>query len=153
MSNISTAYDALLARLVVLFTSGSGWLQIPNGMDVPSNSEGFLKKGYGLAVGSSTNTKRQLSCTLSTDRIFKVSIARESFLTDGDTSGYDTIQKTLMEDLFSVIRDFEKNITLNGGQIFAEYVSDTGVLPIEGDSFNFVYVSCDFKISLFDNLN
>jgi hypothetical protein len=152
-TKVSTAYDNLLTRLAAVFTSGSGWLQIPNGFDVPSNANGFLRQGYGLAIGQGVNKNRELSLQISIDRTFVVSISREVFKTDGDASGYGTVAKQLMEDLFSLVADFEKNTTLNTGQIFCHYESDNGIQPIENGDFSGVYVSATFTVALFEDIN
>jgi hypothetical protein len=150
---ITTAYDNLVSRVAAVLTSGNGWLQIPNGWDVPSNAKGFLRQGYGLAIGAGVNAKLQLSLKLSVERKFTLSIAREVFKTDGDADGYATVAKQLFEDLKLVIKDFETNTTLNGGQIFCSYVSDTGIQPIESQDFSGMFVQSDFSVILIEDLN
>jgi hypothetical protein len=152
-SAVTTAYDNLLTRLAAVLTLGAGWHQIPNAYDIPSNSFTFLKQGYGLAIGSATNGRRELSCNIHVDRTFIVSIAREVFKLDGDASGYGTVSKDLMEDLKLVIKDFETNATLNDGLINLSYENDSGVQAIEGDDFSAMYVSANFKAILIENLN
>lgn len=153
MTNVSVAYDNLLARLLLLFPLADGWLQIPNALDIPSNSFGFLRQGFGLAIDSGVNTNRELSCHVSIDRTFSVCISREVFKTDGDSTGYGDLQKQLMEDLFLVVADFEKNVTLNNGQIFCTYKSDNGIEPIENSDFSGMYVVGTFTVSLFEDIN
>lgn len=152
MSKVSTAYDNLITRLAAVFTSGSGWLQIPNGYDIPANADGFLRQGYGLAIGAGVNAKREVGGHYHVDRKFTVSISREVFKLDGDASGYGSVAKSLFEDLKLVISDFETNQTLNSGQIFCSYESDSGIQAVQGDGFAFMYLSAEFSVILIEDL-
>lgn len=152
-SAITTAYDALVTRLTAVLTTGNGWLQIPNGNDIPSNARGFLRQGWGLSIGAGVNSNLQLCNTLTVDRKILISIAREVFKTDGDASGYGSVAKQLFEDLKLVIKDFETNTTLNTGILFTGYVSDSGIQPIESDDFSGMFLSAEFKVRMFEVLN
>lgn len=152
MSAITTVYDAMVTRVSAVLTSGNGWLQIPNAYDIPSNAKGFLRQGFGVSLGSGTNSKLQLCNTLTVDRRIIVSLSREVFKTDGDVDGYATVAKQLFEDLKLVIADFETNVTLNTGTLFCEYLSDTGIQAIESDDYSGMYISADFKVQIFENL-
>jgi hypothetical protein len=151
-SAITTAYDNLLTRIAAVLTANDGWLQIPNAYDVASNSDSFLKQGYGIKIGSGVNAKRQLGNQMHIDRKFSLIISREVCATDGDTSTYGSVAKQLFEDLKLVINDFETNTTLNSGLIFCSYESDGGVQPVRGDNYSVVYVSAEFTTILIENL-
>lgn len=152
-TRISTAHSNLLTRLDALFSSSSDWQRIPNPYDVPANSETFLRKGYGVQINEGANSHRVLSSQLSIDRVFGIVLSREVFKTDGDADGYAQVALDLYEDLQTVIKDFEKNTTLNTGQTFFEYVSDEGVRPIRGEDFSILYLVSRFKTIIFEDLN
>lgn len=148
LSKASDAYDNLLTLLGTVLLSTDGWLQIPNGFDIPSNASGFLRQGYGVAINGGVNDKLVLCSELSTNRKYTLSIAREVFKTDGDATGYGTVAKQLMDDLFVAISEFEENTTFR-----INYESDTGIQPIENGDFSGMYVSATISVQMIEDLN
>jgi hypothetical protein len=154
-SALSTAYNALVARIsdALAAVDPDGWLQIPNAYEVKSNAKGFLRQGFGIAIGVGTNAHLQLCNTLTVDRRVQIVISREVFKLDGDAAGYGDVAKQLFEDLKLIITDLETSPTLNNGITFAGYESDSGIKPIESDDFSGMYLEAEFKIQMFENLN
>lgn len=147
MSLVSTYFDALLVRLDALMTSASGWTRIPNPYDVGENADVFLRKGYGLAIGAARNVQA-INCNQIVERTIRVVICREAMFTDSDATGVDGVVKQLMEDINTVMADFEKNQSLNNGAGFAGYVGDTGIQSIRDQEGKPAFLSMDAEFLL-----
>lgn len=155
MSNITTGFDAIKARLEALFTSGAGYYQLSNPYDVDENTTSALQKGWGIAIGSASNTNRQLSCNLSLQRTMTIVLTRRRYANELDTVPKETAEKQLLEDQYILIKDLEKAIALNSavsGLTRFQYTSDGGIESvIEGDAF--IKLVTDFEMEYFEDLN
>lgn len=151
MSNVSTAYDALKARLATLLPSVSGYSQLTNPYDVVDNNAQFLRKGWGLAVGPAQNTNRNLCGTISVERQFRVVLTEAlEALEFGIDDKHDTV-KSLLESAQIVIEDFERTYKLDSDQFNCLWQSDSGINSVEGDDFTFLTLELTFNVEIFDN--
>jgi hypothetical protein len=150
MSDISTAYDAMLTRLAALYPSHK---RLENPYILDRNSDMLLNQGYGLAIGPAENTERFSSCQLSVRRDMIVSITRVVRANEFDIGKKDSAWKTVMEDQALLIADVEADPTLGSTEVVnAKYSTDSGIQPIFGDKDNFVSVVTVVSIEYFENL-
>jgi hypothetical protein len=147
MSLVSTYYDSLIARLVALLPPESGWTRIPNAYVVEENADVFLRQGWAVAVGRARNVQA-MTCNQIVERTVRVVICREAMLTDSDAAAFDVIVKQLMEDINTVMADFEKNQTLNTGVGFAGYVGDNGIQSFRDEEGKPAFLSMDAEFTL-----
>lgn len=152
MSQISTAYDNFHTRIAAVLTSNNGWVKLPHAYAIENNPEIYLKQGYGVGLGAGVNTKRVFSKTLSISREIILNIVREMTTLDLETTGRETIEKQLFEDLKLVIADVEANSTLNEGQILCSYQSDAGIEYVDGETAEFVLIRAVFLIEYFETI-
>lgn len=148
MSKVSDVFDNMLSRLVTVL--GAGWNELPNAYEVVDNPENILTLGYGLAYGPGQNFKKSLGSQLSMKRELVVLLSRKVDATDLDPTSLQTVAKQLLEDLHTVVAEFEKNTSINTGQIVATFESDTGVQFLGTGTGRFVYVQGTFSATYFE---
>ena len=155
MSNISTAYDAIKTKLDTLFPSSSGYIQLVNPYDIDENTDSALRIGWGIAFGSATNTRRELSCRLSIERTITITFTRARFRSEFNTSQQETNEKLLFEDQYLLIKDLENEPMINNatsGITKFTYESDGGVESVTGESDAYIKLSTVFSLEYFENL-
>jgi len=145
---VTTAYDAL--KTTIETTLGATFLKIPNPYDLEANSDGVLRKGYGIKIGPAVNVQA-VSCNYIVDRTFTVVICRESLNTDHDAAGIASVEKQLVEDVNALVIDFEQNATLNTGLIYSGYKSDSGVQLLRREQA-FLYIEMEVVVKLVQDL-
>ncbi len=145
-SKITTIYDQILVELAALFT---GHTRIPYAYDLGNNDDNFLRKGYGLKVGSSTKVDLAL-CDIAFDRTFTVVVTRESFNTGSNPTGYDDLVKELMEDLFLVQERFmaQDQLSIEASIVKIEPAGQSPIEQLEGDRVNFLTQEADFIFTI-----
>jgi hypothetical protein len=146
MSIISTAYDAMIARLGTLYPSGSGWVRLPNPYKPEENNELYLKQGYGIALGSGENTNRVVNCKFSINRTMTIVITRKFYAREDDASAKATTEKQLFEDQYELINDLEQDFTVNDSTMYTRYISDGGIEYISGEKDNFLMLRTEFSV-------
>lgn len=147
-TNISNIYDAIQTRLASLYPTGSRLL---NPYQVNDNPDLLLQFGYGCSIQNASSNRRLLSNQLSLTRQFKIVNTRKFFALQTDPASKGVTEKQLMEDQMLVIKDFEKETTINGTAIMTNYVSDSGVRPVSGQTDKFLCVETFFAIDYFEN--
>lgn len=149
MSQISTAYDALNTRIAALLTSAT---RLPNPNKPDENAKLFLKNGYGVKIGPATSPRKHVGSQIALQREFSVVLVREFFALESSATGKSDMEKTLMEDQLTVLKDFEKNTTLNDVVTMTQYVSDTGIQYLLTETDRFIMVETNFLIDYFETL-
>lgn len=152
MSIISSAYDAILSRIeTVLDTTAQGWFRLPNPYKPEENSERFLDKGYGIALGSGANTNRVVNCKFSIERNFTIVLTRKFFALEADPAAKAVTEKQLFEDQYALINDFEQDISINGSTMYTRYVSDGGIEYVSGEKDNYLMIRTEFAVEYLES--
>jgi len=123
MSRIGTILTDLKAELAALFPSHS---QLSNPYSVAENTEGALRQGWGFRPSAGLNAKRNISCKLSIDRDIVILLTRQVFAGELDVDSKDAADRLLLEDHFTLIKNFEEKTEFS--QVAAmDYISDVTV--------------------------
>ena len=150
MSNVSDAYDALVARLAAVLTTHK---QLPNVLDLERNTTGQLRKGYGVTFGPSLNLERETG-KFSEGRDMIVVITREYHVRKFDETDRTDVQKLLVEDAASVKLDIENDPTLADNSVVqARFVSDSGVDTVAADSQKFLKIELVVNVQYDETVN
>jgi hypothetical protein len=149
MSEVSTVYDALITRIEAVLT---GHYRLSNPYKLEENPSTFLRIGYGLGIGSATNTGRPMSGCISIQRTFQVSITRRYAALETNASAKATTEKQILEDMFLLIKDFHENTSLTNGNRVVKFDSDNGINYVETESDRFMYTTGLISIEYFENL-
>jgi hypothetical protein len=130
----------------------SGYQKIPNPYELEKISNVILRKGYGIAFGPGTNTERMLSCQLSVDREFAVILTREVAATEHNAEGRETVEKSIFEDQYLIIKAIEKDADLLGSASRARYVSDSGLEYVGLENSRYFVLVSTFATEYFESL-
>lgn len=151
MSEISTGYDAIIARMDALYPSASGWFRLPNPYKPEENNERFLVQGWGVALGAGTNTERLVNCKFSVSRNFSITFARKFYALESDPASKATTEKQLFEDQYALINDLEQNFTVNGSSMYTRYLSDGGIEYVSGEKDSYLMLRSDFALEYLES--
>lgn len=150
-TKITTAYNALVVRLTALFDSNAGWTRIPDPYIVEANPDNFLRQGWGLKVGPGAHGN-QMTSNYQMLRTMVVVICREVMKTELDADGSASVDLQLLEDLRSVVADFETNTALSNAQIPVQFSSDSGILGVQSEKV-FRAIEAQFTVNIFEQLS
>ncbi len=150
MTNISTIYDAYVS---ICETALPTYAKIPNAYEVNSNAELFLKFGFAVGYGGSTNSKRLLGCQMSELRDFSVILVAQITAAITDFSGFNLVAKNLFEDRFKIIKAIEKDPTLTTSQTTTQWVNDGGLEFLQAGQAKYFLIETVFQSEYFENLN
>lgn len=128
MSKISTIHDAIVSKVS---SNLSDYTQIPNPYDIESNPKTLLTKGFGVSIGAGLRTDRVISCQVSWERSFVISLINYVNTTDTNTTVRETITKSLLEDHYTLLSKFEIDGGLSGVAIDGIVNADSGIELVE----------------------
>lgn len=149
MTDISTIYNAFVARMGTLYTAHN---RLTNVQDLAQNNEQFLTLGWGIQVGAGTNTERSVSRISTVSREFIFHFTRKVYARELDPSGKADAEKSLLEDLQILVDDLERDFTTTTADYVIKYLSDTGILPVQTDKDRFISISATVSAEYFRNL-
>lgn len=150
MSNISSSYDALKARLVAVLPNHA---ILTNPYAPSENSESALKQGQGIRLGAATNSHRAFKL-LSVQRTVDVVITRRFYASEMNRTGKETAEKALLEDQFLMLQDIESNPTLGVSSAVTAfgYESDAGIEYVFSDDKPFLMIVTTFLLEYLESL-
>lgn len=150
MSKITTIYNAVLTALSTLYPNKT---RIPNSLVLSENPEQYLRDGYGLRIDPESPADSEF-CVFSRNRIFTILLTKEVLTTDMQTAQMDTASIALLEDVYSLQKDF-----MNADQIGQEssieqirMAGTSGIIPFIGERENFIVVEVSFQIQITDTI-
>lgn len=150
MSNFSTLYDAIVTRIETVLSSH---VRLPNPYKIEENTETYLRLGWGVAMTSATNTKRELSCRVSIRRDFVVTITRKFYAVESNVSNKVSVEKALIEDMILLIHDFYDNTALPGALGIVEFESDAGINYVFSGKDSFLALPITFSVESFETVS
>lgn len=149
MSQISTIFDAINTFIGANF---SGHKIYVNPYDLTLNDEFILNKGIGFYLAGATNTNRQISCYHSVSRELVFNISRVNRGTERDRTIRQTVEKELLEDHFTLIKEFEKDPTIQSLCSNTLWTSDGGIEFVYGDRISYLKIETRFNIEYLEQL-
>lgn len=153
MSNITTAQAAILSALATLFPSASGYTRIFNSLNLNSNPEHVLRKGYGLLIGGSDFGEAEF-CSFRDDHVYTVVLTREVVMHDSEVANIDAQAIAFKEDAFAARKRLYQVDKL-GQQTAIENItlgSATGITTFFNRDIQFLTMSFDFTVQVRENL-
>lgn len=154
-TNISTAFDAIKAKLATLYPPGSGYYQLTNPYNIEENTDSAKELGWGIALGHGANTKRNLSNQMSLQRTIRIILTRRRYANELDTDSKESAEKSLLEDQFLLIRSLELEPAINNatsGITRFVYVGDDGIESVLADNDSYIKLSSEFELEYFESL-
>lgn len=150
MSSISTIYDTILSTLGTMFSTRT---RIPNPYIIEENPIQLLRNGYGLKILQEAPATSEF-CRFSRSRSLAITISKEVLSTELQTSAYDATVKALLEDAYTIQKDFLNPDQL-GIESDIERIEMAGTGPIEllkGDKINILSMDILFIVQVTDDL-
>lgn len=150
MSRVSTVYDTILSVMATLFPNKT---RIPNAYNLPNNNELFLRDGWGLRMDSGSQQSSEF-CNFRLERGFTIVFTREVLKTDSQTTNEDTAVKALLEDVYTVQKDF-LNVDQFGAAASIDFVligSSSAVTEFMGEAERFKSIEASFLINITEDL-
>jgi hypothetical protein len=160
MTTISSAYDAVSGQLATTFPNH---VELIDPYNPDRNDELTFDAAYGFALNDGLNTERQMSCEYTVRRLLTVTLTRKIFKGEVARNSYSvaerhSTEKQLFEDLHTLIKSVETNVTLNQGSgdrpiAWCKYQSDGGLEFVRGGQHNLIMVRAIFELEYFESLD
>ncbi len=143
-TKITAIHDAIVSRI---HSNLSSYLQLPNPYILEENPQSYLKLGFGVAVGDGERTDRVIGCQVSWKRTFIVTLVNYVTTTDSNTTIRENIAKSILEDHFTLLKQFEKAASLSNNAIDAIVVADSGIkfAIIQGSPYFIVEIQLEVE--------
>lgn len=149
MSQISTIFDSVNTFIGTHFATHKIYV---NPYDLALNDEFILNKGIGFYIGPGSNSNRQISCYASVSRELIFNLSRVNRGTERDRTIRQTVEKELLEDHFTLIKEFEKDPTIQSLCSNTLWTSDGGIEFVYGDRISYLKIETRFNIEYLEQL-
>lgn len=145
MSNISTIYDAVIAKLDILFP---GKQRIHNAYELSDNPEITMKDSWGLKVLGASREEIEF-CNLSITRDFSFILIRQFATVGTKEDAFDAISKYLLEDQQSFLDNFFSPTELGVANVVdrIEFDSIGGIDFVQTEQKKYLFCEITFKIT------
>ncbi len=149
MSNISTIHDNIVSKIS---TNLSTYSQLPNPYVIEDNNNLYLKKGFGVAVGPGGRTDRLVGCQTSYERFFNVILINQVTTTEHNTTSRETLVKNLLEDHYTLLKQFDIDASLSGVSSDGVVFTDGGVELVLIDGVQHYMIEIELRVEYFEDL-
>lgn len=149
MSQISTIFDAINTFIGTYFPNHK---VLVNPYDLQKNDKLILNKAIGFYLGPAVNTNRQISCYHSVRRDLVFNLTRVNRGTDRDDDIRQTVEKELLEDHFTLVKEFEKDPTMQSLCSNTLWTSDNGIEFVYDDKISYLKIETRFSIEYLEQL-
>lgn len=151
-SKFSNVFDSLVTRLASLYPSKT---IIPYPYSLADNPNQFLVNGYGLKIGSGSNSDLTTDYSSAVDRSVSVVLTREVYGFTGIQTNLNTQIKALFDDMYDLKNDLldlsRVSPMFNGEAI--EYENDSGIEEVISGEQRFVSLEVFFSFDLTQEIN
>lgn len=152
MSKIVDCLTALEARIITVLPNH---FELSNPYAPEQNSEHMLKQSWGLRGRSGNNSLRNLSCRVSIRRTIEIVLTRKYYAAEMNRAAKKQTEYDLWEDQFLIIKDIEKDPTLNNSSAVTQfgYVSDGGIEYVFSNDKPYLMIVSQFDLEYIEDLN
>lgn len=150
MSQASLIYDEITSLMAALFPTHT---QLTDGFIIENNAELDLDLSYGIYFGPALNTNRLIGCQFSAQRQVSLTLTRVVRAGMRSLGKIQDVEKQLLEDHYTLIKNFAKNENLDTLAVKRSYISDNGIERIFGEQKNFLMIQSIFEVEYFEDLN
>lgn len=144
MSNFTTAFDNLDTRLQAL-SELSGKTIIPNPYSIEDNQVGFLRDGWGIAVGAAIQGLDLINNTVS-DVTIGIVLSTEVLKTESNPDPIKVAVKSLQSDALAVRKSVLSEPIIGAAKIDYDGIDALTTLD------HIVYTTVNFTFSIIDEL-
>lgn len=154
MSNFSTVYDFLIGTTIPALSGFSSKTQIPNPYDIQYNDKNFLRNGWGILVGASSETDYQEYNFTRVGQELGIILTREVQGTEHNKTPLETATKLLIEDAVAIRLDFYNadQLTLDANIENIVFLGRSPVQYVGLDGYNIIFTIVNFSFELKESL-
>ena len=149
MSQTSNIYGAVNTLMTTLFSDKK---QLSDSLNIENNDDLFLADGYAIYFGPAVNTRRMVGCKFSVSRSISITLTKAIRGTHKDLTKIKAGEKSLLENQFTLIKDFSQNQIISDVSSKRNFVSDNGIERVFGDDKHYLMIETIFDIEYFENL-
>lgn len=142
-TKISDIYDSIVTKLETILP---GFQRVPNPYALDENTAILLRKAFGLAIGSGTNTERYVGCIATWERDYTIGLVTQVVNTENDTTGRAMVEKDIIDAHRDILLAFETDSTLSGQCIKAVITDDTGINYIQGVESKYLALEITLRV-------
>lgn len=147
MTQISTIVDAFYTKVADLLPNHK---ELRNTKRLDQNDTLYLSKGFAISFGPMENSKRYISCKISLKREVTITNTMQVFATDRDVTSRKTVEKSLLEDAYTLIHWVEDDPTINDTLTQCQFVSDNGIEEVFNEQGSFLMIQSLFTFEYFE---
>lgn len=149
-TKITTIYNNLISRIESTLTT---YTRIPNPYAPEENPELFLRKGYGIGIGSAENSRRLICGYFSINRNFSILLINQILTTDSNSSSRGDFERLLMEDHYSLINALEVDNNLGGAAVKTNFTADSGIQFVAGEMGKYILCELTFEVEYLEPIS
>lgn len=149
MSILASSLDSLISKMDGLFPGAE---RLPNPYDPSLNPEPYLAFGYGIMIGSSSES-RAMQSSVGIKRKISIIQTRSFIAVNSDPSTKEDAEKLLIEDQISLLKNLENDFNLGGLVNEVAYVSDGGIQSVFSNQKQFLKIETQFSMQYVESLN
>ena len=142
-TSISTIYDNLFTLVETLFPTKT---ELPDPYNIEANPSIILKDGYGVAWNDGDVNDELAGRAYAEERNLSIIFTGRIARLDTNTSARRVVEKSLLESRRSLINQIKKNSPSLKGAEYFEFVSDEGILSVNDEKQNIIYLKINFAI-------
>lgn len=147
---ISSIHDELYTMMSTLFPTKK---VLADSLNIDNNDELFLSDGYAIYISNGVNTRRVDGCVASMQRQVTITLTKATYADHKDITKIKSCEKTLLEDHWTLVKDFSKNDSYtNLASTNRNYISDGGIERVFGESRSFITIKTQFELEYFESL-
>jgi len=143
MTAISTIYDNLYLLVETLFPTRT---MLPDQRNLESNPSIFLRNGVAINWGDGDANDELAGRAYSEERNVSIILTGRIARLDTNTEAKKLVEKAIFEDRRSLINQVKKNSPSLKGAEYFEFVSDEGILSVDDEKQNIIYLKINFSI-------
>lgn len=145
MSSISTAYDAVIARMGTLFPSK---VRLHNPYELSDNAEITTRDSWGLRVGPAVQNIIEFCC-FSSDREMTIILQRQFPTVGKEPTAFDYITKSILEDQKTIVDNLfsPSELGVEGDVDKIDITNISGIQFNQDDQKKYIFVEISFTIT------
>lgn len=149
-TKISTVYPAIVSLLGTLFSTKT---RIPYANDLASNTDKFLRNGYGVWIDNQSVETLEFN-RYTVDYSIIISLTREVIKKDNDYAAMDTALVDIMEDMNTVVLRFY-NPDQIAQEANIENIVVNSISPVQeiyNGTSNYFYINISLSVKITEDI-
>ena len=141
-TTVTTLYDNLFSVITTLFSTK---VELENSYELTDNSPVMLRNGFGI-IFEEGNIFDEMNFPqiYQMERSIGIILTKTVYRTDLNATAKRSVEKTLFEELYSLIKDIHQNDLITRPTEFFQFTGDGGIEQIDTDKQNIISLKANF---------